>query len=155
MSTERSDSEILASSASSGYVGGGYYNPIDEFVKIARPLASDHLTGLLQDTNISQDDADRQTFVISRILGELLSLVAPDELVFAAYDKGRYTLAVYIVNEERLMDFEIQVSSGALKRVGFFGLARDRATEGLVREFVPPDTKPTGSTERNDAPNFR
>lgn len=80
------------------------------------------------------------TFYVARLHQELTSLAEPGEVIFGMYEKnGQYRFAVQITTEERLMDFEDQVSFGTLRRCGFFVLDGNQADEGLIRDFVPPN----------------
>lgn len=137
----RSDHDIFAASREAGYVGGGYYNPVDEFVHVARPLISDRLSDLCRNTEMSLNAGDEPTYLVGDIYTELQSLLLPGELLFAMYDKGKFKIAAYIHSEERLMDFEVQISSTLLVKCGFFAVERHKADKGLTREFRSADTE--------------
>jgi hypothetical protein len=133
----RSDAEILRSSLQCGYVGGGYYNPVTEFLAVARLITSpliERLSGMSY-VEVSMDG--QPTFLIAGLFGELTSILRPDELLFGAYGRVRYPVAVFVPSEERLMDFEEQVASGKIRRLGFFAIDRKQARVGMTREFVP------------------
>jgi hypothetical protein len=132
-----SDYELMISSLNAGYVGGGYYNPVDEFVRISRPLSSERLEGLLKSSEMSLVSGGEPTYFISNVYAELQSLIKSGEILFALYDKGKYKMSVYIHGEERLLDFEQQIQLGTLTRCGFFVVDYQNANEGLVREFIP------------------
>ncbi len=140
----RADSEILEASLAAAYVGGGYYNPVDEFQDQARPLTSERLSEITRcPPHLSTEVGTEPTFHVARLHQELLSLAAPDDTVFGMYDTGSYTFAVLITTETRLIEFELQVASGALERCGFFALHRHQASQGLARDFVPPSDQKT------------
>jgi hypothetical protein len=135
--TLRSDLDILQTSLSTGYTGGGYYNPVEECVAVGRLLTSPRLEELCKlPLRMSTDTDAEHTFHVAALYQELISLVARDEVVFPLYDTGRYKFAVYIYSEERLIDFEVRVAAGALKRCGFLALDREQANKGLRRDFV-------------------
>ena len=133
----RSDWEILQASANAGYVGGGYYNPVNEFVETARPLSSARLAECCKSSVMSVSSDDKLTYVVATIFKELTSQIRPGEEIFAMYDTGNYRITVLIPGEERLMDFEVQVQSGKLTRCGFYALDREQANKGLARDFSP------------------
>lgn len=135
----RSDYKIFLDSLESGFAGGGYYNPVDEFFNVARPITSERLEELCKSTDMSLEMGNNATFFIATIHAELQSLLMSGEILFAIYEKVRYKIAVYISCEERLMDFEMQVRRGTLLRYGFFGLGEQQANEGLARESVLPN----------------
>jgi hypothetical protein len=132
-------------STNAGYVGGGYYNPIDQFVDVARPLVSERLAELLKNPEMSLNAGDKPTYFVADIYAELQHLLLPGELLFAMYDKGNFKVAVYISGEERLMDFEVQVNSDMLRRCGFFAVYRNQADKGLTHEFFPNEIKRANS----------
>jgi hypothetical protein len=135
----RSDAEIMQASLEGPYVGGGYYNPIARFMEVARQLKSKALADRLTNSlRASLKPSGEPTFSISPMYLELRKLLGQDEFLFGVYEKPQYRFAVFIHREERLMDFESQVASGALTRCGFFGLERSQANEGLMRVFLPP-----------------
>jgi len=132
----RSDAEILRSSEDIGYVGGGYYNPSEEFLAIARQLSSPLIDWLSDGPHVELDLSAKPTYLMSELYRELTSKLRRDELLFGVYDNRRYKIAVFLVNEERMMDFERQVLTRKLRRIAFFALASRQAEVGLVREFV-------------------
>jgi hypothetical protein len=134
----RSDAEIMRASLEESYVGGGYYNPVEEFMKVARRLESQILTNTFNDLSVmSIEGSAPPTFVVTSIYLRLRDLLDPDELLFGVYERPQYRFAVLIHREERLVDFESQVASDALTSYGFFGLGRSQATKGLMRVFLP------------------
>lgn len=144
----RSDKEIFDLTYSGGYLGGGYYNPINEFIRLAKPLNSNGIDHLLaRFHHLEVDNDDNPTYYVAELFRELTLICERDELIFALYDKiGRYDFAVWITNEERLMDFEIQTKSGYITLCGFFTLPRNLAWEGVSRDFDPTNTGATPKT---------
>jgi hypothetical protein len=137
----RSDQQILKASLNAGYVGGGYYNPVGEFLARARRLQSDALNELLQG-DMSSGDSAESTFFVAGLFKQLSTLIHSNERVFGVYARKYYQFAVLITGEERLMDFEVQVSSKTLSRIGFFALDKQKANEGLRRVFKPQPSIP-------------
>lgn len=133
----RSDFEIWQATTSPGYIGGGYYNPLEEFLDLARSLNSEALKKLSPLKSPMSVFAEESTFFVFHLYDELLSLTASQEMIFGVYDRGSYQFAVAIPNHERLMDFEVQVNQGTLVRRGFFALGRKEANVGLMRAFRP------------------
>jgi hypothetical protein len=134
----RSDWQILRASLDAGYVGGGYYNPVDEFISRARGLRSKRLDTLSQGARgMAINESPHFTYVVANLYTELSSLLLTDERVFGVYARKHYSFSVLITGEERLMDFEVQVNAETLRRVGFFALNKHQANEGLRRVFNP------------------
>jgi hypothetical protein len=134
----RSDWQILKASLDAGYVGGGYYNPVGEFISRARRLRSKRLDELSQGARVMAiSESSNLTFVVASLYKELSSLLLTDERIFGVFARKHYRFAVLITVEERLMDFEVQVNAGTLSRGGFFALNRQQANEGLRRVFNP------------------
>jgi hypothetical protein len=133
----RSDLEILNSSLEAGYVGGGYYNPVDEFMQFARRVLSEKVEKYCSASTMSLTPEMKATYVVATVFREITASLKSDECFFAVYDTGKYRFAVLIPTEERLMDFETRVHDGGLRRYGFFALNRKQADVGLVRDFSP------------------
>lgn len=133
---DRSDAEILRASRERGHVGGGYYDPPDEFLAMARRLGSPLIEWFSEGPEVELTLDGKPTYLIAQLFRELTSRIRRDELLFAVYDNRRYRMAVFVPTEERLMDFEQQIVTGKLRRVGFFALAARQAEVGLIREFV-------------------
>ena len=134
---KRSDIDIFNASMEAGYVGGGYYNPFKEFFNVARPIVSERIMEISNNSKMTLSNAEDYTYLVANIYAELQILLLPGELIFAVYDNGRHKMAVYIHGEERLMDFEAQVNSGDFCRCGFFAVDEQHANKGLTREFNP------------------
>ena len=128
----RSDYQILLASEAAGYVGGGYYSPAEDVPAKGRLLQSLSLEGLLLQKNISMSDENEPTYVIEAMYNELVNLLIPGEILFGVYDSGDRRMAVQIPSVERLVDFECQLPSYRLTRVGFFGVVEAQANLGLV-----------------------
>ena len=142
--TRRSDAEILQASVQAAYVGGDYYNPVDEFLSVARPLRSEQLRSARISAAMTTSPLDKPTFSIATLLVELKSLLRPDEVLFALYERPSWKFAVMIPTEERLLDFETQVNDRALTRRGFFAIQKKHANKGFARDFKPRDTSMSG-----------
>jgi hypothetical protein len=135
----RPDWQILKASLDAAYVGGGYYNPVGEFITRARKLRSKRLEELCQGASVmAVNESPDLTFVVASLYEEISSLLRTDERNFGVYARGPYRFAVLITGEERLIDFEVQVNSGSFSRVGFFALNKQQVNEGLRRVFQPP-----------------
>ena len=137
MNELRSDYNIYKASQDAAYIGGDYYNPVEEFFEIARPLESSKLMDLLEDQNLSLKENSLPSYIVASIFKELNALKNTGEYVFAAYDRGKYKIAAFIYNEERLMDFEAQAIGGNVKRVGYFAVKEKDANKGLSQDFEP------------------
>lgn len=133
-----SDHEVFNASLEVGYIGGGYFNPVEEFIAVSRPLTSEKLKNLLFDSEMNLEAHGEPTFFISNIYSELLTLISPREFLFGLYDNGKYKVAILVRSKERLMDFEFQVLSGRILRCGFYGVDENAAKLGLRRVFTPP-----------------
>ncbi len=135
----RSDYEIYIDSQQAGYVGGGYFNPIEEFYLVSRDLVSKTTKNLLSHHEFDCNQKDVRTFYISNLFKDLQSLLLPNESLFGSYDKGDYKIAVFLRSEERLLDFEHQVIYGNINRIGFFGVDDQYVDKGLMQPFVSSD----------------
>ena len=131
ISNKRTDYQILVASEARGHVGGGYFNPIEEFVRIARPLSSTTLISLCDVSLLTADSEASDSYFVASLFSEICRLVEPTELAFGLYDTGRFRVAARILDEERLSEFEERVARWELDRVGFFGVPRAEAEAGL------------------------
>lgn len=136
----RTDQEIWEAVQSRFDVGGGYYNPVNECLTVGRPLcdaAVEQLTSSVHGLNVTTGEA-APTHYASSMFARLTSLLTPNELLFGVYARPDFSFAVYLFDEERLLQFEVQVADWKLERRSFLALNRDTATEGLEREFEAP-----------------
>ena len=127
----RTDLQIQVSSIERGSFGGGYFNPVSDFFCVARPLRSQTAMRLcdakLLDVLIDGSDS----YAVAKLFHEMQELLRSDESLFGAYDIGGYRVAVHIVDEERLIDFELRVANFEIERLAFYGLKRSDADIGL------------------------
>lgn len=136
--TTRNDYQIHLAASGRAHVGGGYFNPVEDFDRVARTLVTDDATagnGLPMVLNMGSDGAP--TYYIATQYDRMTGMLREGELLFGAYFRGDYWFAVYLPDEERLLEFEEQVLSGLLVRRGFFAVAANEATRGLATEFSP------------------
>lgn len=131
----RSDLQIQRSSVERGSFGGGYFNPVDDFFCCARPLQPTTKARIREIERIDFLGDSSGSYLIADLFHEMRGLLRSDEVFFAAYEIGRYRVAVHIVDEERLIDFEIRVASREIERLAFYGLQRVNADIGLKRGF--------------------
>lgn len=133
----RTDEEIVKSLNARAHVGGGYFNPVEGFLSVGRQLSTED-PGLLPTYRMQQRNGGEPTYEISALWNALTDMLGADELLFGAYDRGSYWLAAHIVDEERLMEFELEVVAGRLRRKGYYALEFTTATAGLVTPFEVP-----------------
>ena len=128
-----SDRHIYVRGREHGYVGGGYYDPVEEFIRVARPLSSPELLEAMDDTDINLANSDLPTYVVETLYHAVKSLLGDDECAFGLYSLPNYQVAVFLTDEYRLMDFESQVAAGSARREGFFALTTEFADIGMTR----------------------
>lgn len=135
-SARRSDHAIWRSSQDSPDVGGSYYNPVQECLRVGTPVWSAQIERIVSGiVSLSVVRAHPETFYASELWSALQSAAGELRFVFGIYDRGDYLLAPLLMNEERLLEFEVQVSDFNLIRVGFYGLDSRDADRGLASDF--------------------
>ncbi len=133
---DRSDRAIWLSVQARFDVGGGYYNPPEECVEIGRPLAFDDLTQRLTGhPDIVVTTEEPQTFHTVALWRTARSHLSEGEVLMGVYRNETHLFAVFIFDEERLLQFEIQVADWIVQRIGFYALQRTQADLGLMREY--------------------
>lgn len=127
MNATRSDEDVLRSARQRGYVGGGYFNPAEDCRRVGRELPL---------PQVSARDRDNPTHSLSDMWAALIASIHPNEVLFGVYRRLLMTQtvlqAVHLPDIERLADFETQVATGSVERVGFYALAADEADRGLL-----------------------
>jgi hypothetical protein len=132
-----SDHEVLLASSAGEYIGDGYFNPTSQFREVARFLD----VGFDGPLNFDLDALDRPTYVLVESFEMLRGKLMQEEVLFGLYSNGSYELAPNIWNVVRLLDFESRVSSGALLRIGFYGVLTSNANRGMATPFDPDHSR--------------
>jgi hypothetical protein len=134
MSVIKSDREMAIASDAGPDFGGGYFNPPDDLLQSSRRLTLD--PSLLDVEGMNLETETCPTYLVSRLHTQLTSQLAPNESLFAVYERRTFIMAPYIHSPQRLLDFERQVANNSLLRVGFYAVSNDLADEGLLRDFA-------------------
>ncbi len=130
----RSDYEIMLSAENRVYVGGDYYNPVSELKSTAQVIAVAESVANVRGLNLTGDG--EPTHKISLLFRELNRSLGHSQVLFGLYDRGKYEMAPYISDEERLFNFEEQVADGMIGRIAYLAVDADDADEGLMRDFT-------------------
>lgn len=124
-----SDAEVLIASSIRAYVGGGYFNPVDDLIAAGRLIAQP--TGLDADVNLEIEQ--KSTYYFAQLYSYLTGELESGELLFALYTRRHMRLAPYIFDVERLSDFEWQASRGLLRTDGYYAVPYDLGDAALRR----------------------
>ena len=130
----RSDYEIMLSADDRAYVGDSYYNPVSELKSTAEVIPIDESVANVRGLNLTGNS--EPTYKISMLFRELSRSLGPSQVLFGLYDRGKYKMAPYIYDEERLFNFEEQVADGSISRIAYLAVDADHADEGLQRDFL-------------------
>lgn len=124
----RSDQEIYISTFNDVAVGGGYYSPAEECLHRGRKLTANATLEQLSTSNAGS------TFVLESAWKDLSDQIRDDEYLIGIYRRRLFReevlQAVQLPDVQRLGDFEFQVVSGAIDRIGFVA-----ATEDLLKSL--------------------
>ena len=94
-----------------------YYNPPEQLPIVSRELVH----------RDSPQSHDRYK--------DLVAQLQDDELLFGLYDRGLFMNAAQLFSFAEFMEFEKQVQSGVIRRIGFFALAKAPALANLGRDL--------------------
>jgi ribose 1,5-bisphosphokinase PhnN len=130
----RSDYEIMVSAEDGAHVGGGYYNPVSELKSTAETIVLHESVANTHGLNLTRNG--KPTYKIALLFRELSRSLGPSQVLFGIYDRGRYRIAPYINDEERLFSFEEQVADGVISRIAYLAIDAEHADEGLMRDFL-------------------
>jgi hypothetical protein len=137
MSAHQSDRALTLASDLAPAIGGGYFNPVGDLAEVSRQLWIDH-SSVSDVGQMNLEEAAAPTYVVTHLYLQLTAQLAPQELLFAVYERPSYMMAPYIYDPQRLSDFERQVADRILVRRCFYAVPHDLADQGLRRESPRP-----------------